>query len=33
MRVNPYLMFNGDCEEAFRLFERIAARASLVPSS
>jgi PhnB protein len=23
MHVNPYLMFNGDCEEAFRLYERV----------
>ena len=23
MHVNPYLMFNGRCEEAFRLYERV----------
>ena len=23
MHVNPYLMFNGHCEEAFRLYERV----------
>ena len=22
MKLNPYLMFNGDCEEAFRFYER-----------
>jgi len=23
MRLNPYLMFNGDCEAAFKLYERV----------
>jgi PhnB protein len=23
MRVNPYLLFNGDCEAAFKLYERV----------
>ncbi|HEX8167408.1 MAG TPA: VOC family protein [Beijerinckiaceae bacterium] len=23
MQINPYLMFNGGCEEAFRLYERV----------
>ena len=23
MRLNPYIMFNGDCEAAFKLYERV----------
>jgi len=23
MQVNPYLLFNGDCEAAFKLYERV----------
>ena len=25
MKLNPYLMFNGDCEAAFRFYERVFA--------